>query len=390
MVNEHKIVLKLLFIVSISFLVSCQASIKVYVDSFDTIALRETYAYRQSKVVKYKRALTTEFTKSALDIYKTKITKPWIDFIDNPEMHKVPMALDVKDALKRSISDTISKYIDAAYENYHKALENLVQYQVTRTPFFWDKVEQYVFDGNEMLTTLKIEMDAFSNYMQSAKMKMSKVNEFKEIVKKSKDSVKDKQTSFGKSITGDDLASLVVRAPKSYWKKMKNNVNIIEYDGHNTSTRTKRGKNARLNKSIARAFMGNVDVAIKMEEPGSYVVKGVRLDADAVLSASSRVVSQAIKYMAISQGLGGLIPDLTNKASGKASQVLDPLKTTGLIEDNIRLLDAEYKLITKEMLKAMLPYKKVKKLNDNQQEDVARILTNYKTKLEQLTKKYQL
>jgi len=84
-------------------------------------------------------------------------------------------------------------------------------------------------------------------------------------------------------ILNDPLASSVVYAPESFWRRTESPTGI-----NNTS---------------ASGTFGNTDIAIKMESVGSYTIKGVRLDASKITQATFAVGRQAIKTVAAIYGI---------------------------------------------------------------------------------------
>jgi hypothetical protein len=82
-------------------------------------------------------------------------------------------------------------------------------------------------------------------------------------------------SQFGEAITEDDMASLVVQAPERYWTKYDNSVDITNVTPH--SKRTRPARASRINETKVHTFMGNADIAIKMDVPAYFVVKGVRV-----------------------------------------------------------------------------------------------------------------
>ena len=76
----------------------------------------------------------------------------------------------------------------------------------------------------------------------------------------------------------DPLNSIVVQAPKSYWRKV-------------------------YNKTVARNWIGNTDIAVVMETPGNFFIKGVRMDAENVTAALANTVNTGIQMLAKVNGL---------------------------------------------------------------------------------------
>jgi hypothetical protein len=138
------------------------------------------------------------------------------------------------------------------------------------------------------------------------------------------------KTSFGESILSDPMSSVVASVPRQYWSKIKANINLNSGTFNKAASGDKhsyRKASSRVNFTSARTLIGNADIAFKMESPGEFVVKGVRVDADEAVRAASKVLAQGIKYIAYSTGVpipkgsGGnqpvVIPELQQLASKK-------------------------------------------------------------------------
>lgn len=104
----------------------------------------------------------------------------------------------------------------------------------------------------------------------------------------------------GESLLDDKHLSIITKAPNRYWRKHRNNHNISDPNAKHRYSKTVK---SRYNKTRVVTFMGNSDIAIKMEEPGYFVTKGVRLDADEAIQASFKVLNQGIKYIALTSGV---------------------------------------------------------------------------------------
>ena len=138
-------------------------------------------------------------------------------------------------------------------------------------------------------------------------------------------------SAFGGSIIADPNQAIVVRAGERYWRRYPAKWNIDKALNKPPSGRKRFGR-AKLNQAVIRAFFGNADIAVVMDGPGSFTVKGVRLDADKAIRASFDVLQQGIKYMAFASGVpvtlpatatGGepsiqTIPELADQDSAKA------------------------------------------------------------------------
>jgi hypothetical protein len=81
-----------------------------------------------------------------------------------------------------------------------------------------------------------------------------------------------------KSIFNDPFASAVVNAPECYWK-------------------------GQFNKTYGCGTLGDIDIAIKMEDVANFTVKGVRNDAAAITRATFAVGQQAVQTVAALYGI---------------------------------------------------------------------------------------
>lgn len=136
-------------------------------------------------------------------------------------------------------------------------------------------------------------------------------------------------SAFGESILKDPMASVIAALPEQYWSKYKNEVNLSTNAGGinqqsigDISKYVKRKAN-RYNKTYARTFFGNADIAIRMAAPGEFIVKGVRVDADEAIRNSFKVVAQGIKYIAYASNIP--VPQAANSPQPMVYPLLDSL-----------------------------------------------------------------
>ncbi|GAB5525156.1 MAG: hypothetical protein Roseis2KO_30280 [Roseivirga sp.] len=149
-------------------------------------------------------------------------------------------------------------------------------------------------------------------------------------------------STYGESIGDDIMASLITKAPEKYWNKYKETVDITVAGSREKTTNVK----ARYNKTKVKAFMGNADIAIKMEDPGNFVVKGVRLDADEAIKASFKVLNQGIKYLAASSGM--TIPGESDGAGGNVS--VPEINENKALEKELEILESTSDVSIKTLL----------------------------------------
>jgi hypothetical protein len=77
------------------------------------------------------------------------------------------------------------------------------------------------------------------------------------------------------------------------------------------------------NESYGAGYLGNVDVAIKMEADGVFTLKGVRLDASKTTEATFAVIRQSLNVVAAGVGVPGL-----KAAPPKPAPAADPSSST--------------------------------------------------------------
>ena len=108
----------------------------------------------------------------------------------------------------------------------------------------------------------------------------------------------------GADLLNDPLVSFVVQTKnrKKYWKGI-------------------------YNKTVTRNGFGNSDVAIAMESLGNFTIKGVRLDAAAVVAASFKTLSQGIQLMSAVYGVAPV------KAQGESETGANTSTTNNSIAD---------------------------------------------------------
>ena len=97
-----------------------------------------------------------------------------------------------------------------------------------------------------------------------------------------------------RGILDDPLASSVVYADEQFWRRREAPFGI--------------------NDTFATGFLGNTDIAIKMESIGDFTIKGVRLDAAKITQATFAVGRQAIKAVAALNGF--VLPGDSNPKAG--------------------------------------------------------------------------
>ncbi|MBK8505285.1 MAG: hypothetical protein IPL46_25660 [Saprospiraceae bacterium] len=332
-------------LIAIFFLtqLGCVAKLRVTLDIFDTYALEHSVPFIKTQVEdlcetaqqRLLRATTgaleeaffADFDEAVTDLRKTT------DFII-PEDAILGTKVDLSEAIQRTVS--------TAREEYAKAILNCSTlppqtHEIQKLIFI---MRQHVADGDQFIDTLKEDFcTALSGLNPNAPCQtyFGKSNFIQKL------NAIQKRSIFGESIAGDQFASLITRSPEKYWQKYKTSVNMVQSD--NLDAYETRAVKARFNRATVNTFFGNADVAIKMNSPASFTVKGVRLDADEAVKASFDVLQQGIKYLAYSSGIGVKDPATSSESTNTIAplpEITENQQLQNQIERSEALMNTQY------------------------------------------------
>jgi hypothetical protein len=262
-------------------LTSCFSSMKVNVDIFDYQALIQSNDYKYTEAQKLSLALAQLQNANLEDIFKKIALTQFDKFIGNKPNSSLENNIKIKSEILKSVSE--------ATKSFEKSIAN-AQMAIKLKPFdSYDSAYSIYYSSNK-----KIE-DYFKVLTKELEVPSELINTY---ILQYTEKI-DKYFSYGISVMDDPLASLVIRAPDIYWRKYGDNVSII----NQTVDPINRKKYARANKTIARTIFGNSDIAIKMDAPGIFIVKGARVDSDEAIKTSFKVLNQGIKYLAFANGI---------------------------------------------------------------------------------------
>lgn len=326
--------------------VSCMSSLKVRVDVLDRQAMIESIVYKRGELNElcmdvFKRLdrikfdtlgnridsdLEIAFQKlelgnQPLTLTQQAVKKEWEKVLDQNRM--------IYESLLSSCTDEVEDEnltaIMARYQSeFSKADQNIKSFQN-------DLCENF----NTLLSESGRNMDCPQLFKDTKALKALFTKPYYQ------------ENTFGASIINDKYASLVTRVPEKYWKRYRNRVNITTTDNL-ADYKVSSSKRARINFTKVCTFLGNADIAIKMDSPGSFTVKGVRLDASEVIKASFDVFQQGIKYLAYSNGIGVKDPASSTGKERTISQIPDiqqnKLLKSQIIHQN-RSTDADLKAL---------------------------------------------
>jgi hypothetical protein len=314
-------------IILLALLSSCYTELKVKVDILDRNALHKSKAFKTSSLQRL------YYLASSSRLYD-----------DWREATKSTAKAIMEDAVKNNAVTAPQKIIETVSNSVGVNMVNMLQKEIDST-ISRVKTRQDV-DVHQQLNYLFVNFpkNAFNEFAKQLLLLSGNQQpaDFRTLIDKHYYSTTDQWTSmltqYGNSIIEDPIASLIAQAPDQYWKKFKSEFNMIT---DNPDSAKKGRMPARMNKTTVKTFIGNTDIAIKMDAPGFFVVKGVRLDADAAIKASFKVLNQGIKYMAYASGIPVNSPAGGTENSGKS--VALPEKN---LQDSLQLVVEKYSMLS--------------------------------------------
>jgi hypothetical protein len=318
-----------------NLLSSCYTSMKVRVDIMDRHALSKSKAYQEL----YLSKLNALAGSSAM-------------FDELKKMYKAQAKAIINEAITKGKIRAHPDVIETTSETVAQNISNKVKTEVTTLidAFKAGTVTDFYGDFTKLSTsTAQALFSDFSTALRTD-LNVADVQAWTDITNKYYFSTTQQYTAiitqYGNSIIEDPLAALVAQAPNKYWRRFKSDFNIIKDD---PGTGAKSLKVAKVNKTVVRTFMGTTDIAIKMDAPGIFVIKGVRLDADEAIKASFKVLNQGIKYLAYANGVPVNSPAGSSENTGKI--VVLPEKAEN---DSIALLIENHQPLDKRAKVAFL------------------------------------
>ncbi|MFT6828751.1 MAG: hypothetical protein ACJAZV_002044 [Roseivirga sp.] len=288
------------------FCSSCVSRMMVTVDTFDREALLNSTEYKQYRATLMQSVeaemqlvsakLSPEFQSYAVDI-STEAVKKQIAPLKDKEMNEATF-----DILASTTKDIFQDAYSKANEYYDKSIIEFEKHVRGESGFDRRLALDLADTGDgikdEALTSLNESLKKFFFVDTISSFSFERFN--REVPRVIQEKTESKLSTYGKPIGEDPMASLIAKAPEKYWNRYKASVDITD----DTATREKnKFVKARYNHTKVKAVFGNADIAIKMEDPGNFVVKGVRIDADEAIKASFKVLNQGIKYLALSNGV---------------------------------------------------------------------------------------
>lgn len=257
---------------------SCFSRLLVKVDIFDREAYLKSDVFQRKKSG-FQLALRTEIetlTNSDDSSFAVQLFKQFdsITFIDNEI--KADYVAELHTRLKTAKTNhldnliLIRRYLESNYAELH-----LLEIQYVNVQTTYNNEIKKIYNWLNII----FKNDPSSSIVLNKSLKISTIS------------------LYGGSIQDDEFASFVISSPEKNWKKYKSSILNQE------KIKKSHFRKSRSNRTVATTIFGNSDLAVKMEEPGVFIVKGVRLDAEEATRATFKVMNQSIRYMALSYGL---------------------------------------------------------------------------------------
>ncbi len=301
---------------------SCFSRMKITVDIFDRDAIVQSKEYQERLLQDVSTFLNTKGSTASLHKLETQVAQQFGDFIDsfnNKKYYKngKQVIIDIRSIspIKTDFNGKLSSLVNNA-DSLFSLARNLREATVNNTS---------VVDRQRILGLVRAgqcELNAISELPEKLILAFTEgLSEYRgdeenlvrkrktekqrqkiqanQLASKTQEIVSEVASGmFGQSITNDVMASLVARSPETYWHRYNytQKLNASDVDDVKRDMRSK--QKSRVNRVAVSAFFGNTDVAVKMIEPGVFVLKGVRMDADEAIKAGARVANLATKYIA--------------------------------------------------------------------------------------------
>ena len=237
----------------------------------------ETLAHQSRDHEKYYRGLAEQYRQEASKLNDSK---------------KINTLNGLATSLESAAPDA-----KAIYANYAKkiiAINKRIQEAVVQLP---EKARALTIDRTQpirgglafLLRERKSELRSLSDFIYSetgstgnlvGNLTGERLSVAKSIVMqfKANSNLNYRDLTGGLDLTDDPVAHAVAAAPPEFWAP-------------------------RFNEAVAKGYLGNVDIAIKMNKPGDFTIKGLLFDPSTVASVASKTVTQALLIAAQISGV---------------------------------------------------------------------------------------
>ncbi len=346
---------------------SC-STMKVNVDVLNRAAIEETYPF---KLIYYKQIEMEVQAANKNDLKKETLDRA-VQFISN---HGDVYPVQNRQRLIEQLDSNFENAWKVFQEKKESVLNALASRKSNATTSPDGALAEYAIAKGVLRNMLEGIDDAVLNSLPLSTLNS---NLLLQDISKLKAKIETSASQFGESIVDDPIASIVATAPDFYWNKFKSQVIPTTSTDLGIAEKYDDSKEARYNCTIAKTFFGNSDIAIKMENPGVFVVKGVRVDADEAIRSSFKVLAQGIKYMAFASGV-----PITG-ADGKKNVRIPEIENYNQQTKVYTSTKAKYERVTEDFLSKVIAIKSdLAKLDKNPKEkDVNDCIERLKTAYE--------
>lgn len=336
----NKTISVLAFVAGI-LLSSCYSTINVRVDAFDMDKMQKSREYQKQKL------------ESELKAYNTRINGSFFNDMSARISDSVRNALAALDNFDQSQLPGVMLQVDSAINAEMGLFKNkMVETRGSLSKLLNSETSDFRAQYDATQASYDRQFDLLKKYLEEL-LEDAGVND-KTVIDNIGNLTEEVRTIavpagiFGNTITDDRMASYIAKAPEQFWQKYKAEF----YEDENNLAKSKDA--ARINKTKVTTFVGNSDIAIKMDGPGSFVIKGVRLDADQAFRASFKVLSQSIQHfsgIAISTGEG------QSGEAAKDTPLPAELQNLDANKQQAATLTQEHERLTNTFLSILATYK---------------------------------
>lgn len=280
----------IVLIIVIGLINACTSSMTVKVDVFDRYKMEQSLEYQYFQTQNFQRSIEMQLSDgffTRVDLFLDSVVNDYLNLMVQKKIINEGTRLSIE----KTARDTISIALNAYKLRLIAALEKLKSNE-----------ESSFLNGQQIFWNARGDFDHFVNSLRQELEEdgVGKDDAIK-LIQASENFIDKQESAYGISIMNDPMASFVAKSPKKYWTKYK--PSFYKDDVENAKEEKSSLRMARVNKTSVRTFLGNSDIAIKMDQPGIFVVKGARVDADEAIKASFDVLNQGIKYMAYASGV---------------------------------------------------------------------------------------
>jgi len=360
---------------------SCVSNMKVKVDVIDRqklmtspeVLLMEVFAISELEQIKLKNGFYGTQRKEIADAVDTMLTQLLVN--------KGTLGIGIKvDLMKDVVKEIDRVYVDQVIPKLEKSINDVKAIYSIRQAQDGGLTEQQVnllYNARSGFFAARQQVNDFilewagreAAWVNSAVLAdedtASITNLYEEIIKpnlqaayKENIDVSNLQ-AFHNGLSGDPLNSFITQAPKDYWKKT-------------------------YNKTVAKNLMGNTDIAVVMETPGNFFIKGVRMDAENITSTLANTLSSGVKLLSKVNGINvstprGPAPEpkTTERTPGQSTVFDQEIKSKEL-EQQIEIREKLNKLSIISLMDAVIAQKDSLNSDTGYKEAVRQVQSIYK------------